>query len=799
MRKRIHQVVVLGAGVMGSRIACHLANAGLQVLLLDMVPPALNEKEKQQGLTEENPAFRNRIVNDALQAAVKSKPSPIFHNSVLQRIRTGNFEDDLHRIATCDWIIEAVVEQLLIKQSLFEKVEQHRKPGTYISTNTSGIPIHLLAEGRSPDFRRHFCGTHFFNPPRYLPLLEIIPGPETLPEVVDTLSQLGDRVLGKTTVICKDTPAFIANRIGVYSMMLVFRLMERQGWKIEEIDALTGPLIGHPKSATFRTADVVGIDTMVHVARGLYENCTQDEQRDLFQIPAFLQQMVNTQRLGDKTGEGFYKKIKSTDGQSEIRVLRLDTQQYEPRQKFSSPAIEQARNISDLGERLRFLHGLKDRVGEFFRHFTYALLAYVSHRIPEIADELYKVDDAMRAGFGWEMGPFEIWEALGVAETTEQMEKAGYAPAHWVKEMLQKGNTTFYLREADRVSCYDPQQKEYRPVPGSHEIIVLRNYSQQKIWENAGTTLYHVGDGVLNLAIHTKMNTIGSEVIQGIQKAIEFAEANYEGLVIGQESPNFSAGANVALILTLALEQEWDELSMAVQAFQQTSLRIRYARVPVVVAARGLTLGGGCEFCLHADAVQAHSETYMGLVEVGVGLIPAGGGSKEMTQRASEAYHQGEIDLPKLQERFLTIAMAKVSTSAQEAFDLQLLRPGYDRVTMNANRLLADAKQRVLEMARSGYVPPSPPRIKVLGREALGLFLTGIYAMQEARYISEHDAKVAQKLAYVMSGGDLSEATEVNESYLLDLEREAFLSLCGEPKTLERLQSVLKQGRPVRN
>lgn len=799
MRKRIQRVAVLGAGVMGSRIACHLANAGLQVWLLDMVPPALNEKEKQQGLTTENPSFRNRIVHDALQAAIKSKPSPIFHQNVLQRIRTGNFEDDLPRIAECDWIIEAVVEQLPVKQSLFERVEQYRKPGTYVSTNTSGIPIHLLAEGRSSDFRQHFCGTHFFNPPRYLPLLEIIPGPDTQPEMIEVLNQLGDRVLGKTTVICKDTPAFIANRIGVFSMMLVFRLMEQQGWKIEEIDALTGPLIGHPKSATFRTADVVGIDTMVHVARGLYENCPHDEQRDIFQVPGFLQQMVSNQRLGDKTGAGFYKKTKSADGQSEILVLRLDTQEYTPRQKFQHPAIEQAKNIGTLTERLQFLHGLKDRVGEFFRHFTYGLLAYVSHRIPEIADELYKVDDAMRAGFGWEMGPFEIWEALGVEPTIAAMEALGLKPAPWVKDMVNKGCKQFYARENGRVQYYDLQERGYRQVPGSQELILLRNFSQQVLWQNAGTTLYHVGDGVLNLAIHTKMNTIGSEVIQGIQKALEWAEAHYEGLVIGQEAPNFSAGANVALILTLALEQEWDELASAVQAFQQTSLHIRYAPVPVIVAARGLTLGGGCEFCLHADAVQAHAETYMGLVEVGVGLIPAGGGTKEMTYRASIAYRQGEIDLPKLQERFLTVAMAKVSASAAEAFDLQLLRPGYDQVTMNANRLLAEAKQRVLEMARRGYVPPTPPRIKVLGREALGLFLTGIYAMQEGQYISEHDAKVAKKLAYVMSGGDLSEATEVTEQYLLDLEREAFLSLCGEAKTLERLQSVLKHGRPVRN
>ncbi|MCL6525217.1 MAG: enoyl-CoA hydratase/isomerase family protein [Thermoflavifilum sp.] len=798
MKKHIQRVAVLGAGIMGSRIACHLANAGLQVLLLDIVPSALTDQEKQQGLTTESPAFRNRIVNDALQAAIRSKPSPIFHQQVLQRIRTGNFEDDLKQIAACDWIIEAVVEQLPVKKALFEKVEAYRQPGTYVSSNTSGIPIHMLAEGRSSDFRKHFCGTHFFNPPRYLPLLEIIPGPDTSNEVVETLTKLGDRVLGKTTVICKDTPAFIANRIGVFSMMLIFRLMEQQNWKIEEIDALTGPLIGHPKSATFRTADVVGIDTLVHVARGLYDNCPNDEQRELFQIPGFLQRMVEDKRLGDKTGEGFYKKVKSKT-ESEILALRLNTQQYEPRQKLNSPIVEQAKNIQDLGERLRFLHRNKDRVGEFFRSFTFPLLAYVSHRIPEIADELYKIDDAMRAGFGWELGPFEIWETLDVPETVLQMEKAGYTPAPWVKEMIQKGYTQFYQRDSDRVQYYDQREGTYRAIPGSHEIIYLRNLNQQIVWENAGTTLYHVGDGVLNLAIHTKMNTIGSEVIEGIQKAIDLAEAHYEGLIIGQEATNFSAGANVALILTLALEQEWDELAWAVQAFQQTSLKIRYASVPVVAAARGLTLGGGCEICLHADAVQAYAETYMGLVEVGVGLIPAGGGTKEMTLRASESFKAGEIDLAKLQDRFLTIAMAKVSTSATEAFDFNLLRKGYDQVTMNANRLLADAKRRVWDMAQKGYVPPSPPQIKVLGREALGLFLTGIYAMQEGRYISEHDAKVAQKLAYVMSGGDLSEATLVSEQYLLDLEREAFLSLCGEPKTLERLQSVLKQGRPVRN
>jgi 3-hydroxyacyl-CoA dehydrogenase len=793
MNKRvIKRVAVLGSGVMGSRIACHFAGIGLQVLLLDIVPNEAKESD--------NKTLRNKIVNDSLQAAIKSNPSPVYTKDVIQKITTGNFDDNLKDIANCDWIIEVVVERLDIKRSLYEKVEQFRKPGTLITSNTSGIPIHLLSEGRGEDFKKHFCGTHFFNPPRYLRLLEIIPTPDTDSSVVDFLTHYGDLYLGKATVLAKDTPAFIANRIGVFSIMAIFQLVEKMGLTIDEVDVLTGPIIGRPKSATFRTADVVGVDTLVKVAKGVYDNCPNDEQREVFQIPAWLNKVVENNWLGDKTGQGFFKKTKGAGGEKEILTLDLKTLQYNPRQKPKFASVDAAKPVDDLKQRLKMLVAAQDKGGDFFRHFHYSLFSYISHRIPEISDEIYRIDDAMMAGFGWEIGAFESWDVLGVGRTVQAMKTAGYSVASWVDEMLAAGNKSFYKIENGKTLCYDPQSKTYKPIPGSNEFIILSNYQDKVIWKNGTANVYDIGDDVLGLQWNTKMNTIGGDVLAGMNKAIELAEKNYKGLVISNEGANFSAGANVGLIFMLAIEQEYDELDMAIRLFQNTMMRARYSSVPVVIAPHGLALGGGCELSLHSDKICAAAETYTGLVELGVGLIPGGGGTKEFVLRASDEMHQDEPETITLKNRFLTIATAKVATSAHEAFGLGIYRKGLDEVVMNQSRRVTEAKRSVIELADSGYVMPVQRKdVKVLGRSALGALYAGIHGMWRANYATDHDVTVAKKLAYVMCGGDLSEPTLVSEQYLLDLEREAFLSLCGEKKTLERIQSVLKAGKPVRN
>jgi 3-hydroxyacyl-CoA dehydrogenase len=791
MNRSIKKVAVLGSGVMGSRIACHFAGIGLRVILLDMVPKEATESTK--------PAERNKLVNDALTTAVKSNPSPVFTKEVVKRIVTGNFTDNMKDIAQCDWVIEVVVERLDIKQLIYEQVEKYRKPGTLITSNTSGIPIHMLSQGRSEDFRKHFCGTHFFNPPRYLRLLEIIPTPDTDPAIVDFLMHYGDLYLGKTTVLCKDTPAFIANRIGVFSMMAIMRVMEQQGLSTDEIDALTGPAIGRPKSATFRTADVVGIDTLVKVAQGVAANCPNDEAKDIFTIPTWLEKMVAANMLGDKTKGGFFKMDKS-GGKKEILTLNLQTLEYGPKVKAKFASIEAGKQIDDLKQRMKMLVAAPDKAGEFYRAFHNHLFSYISHRIPEISDELYRVDDAMMAGFGWEIGAFETWDLLGVAKTTEAMKAAGFSLAAWVDEFIAGGNKTFYKVENGKRFCYDVASKTYKPLPGGDNFIILSDLKEKTVWKNSACTLVDMGDDVLGLSWSTKMNTIGGDVLSGIQKSVAIAEEKYKGLVIANEGANFSLGANVGMIFMLAIDQEYDELDMAVRLFQNTSMRLRYSSVPVVIAPHGMALGGGCEFSLHADKIQAAAETYIGLVELGIGVIPGGGGTKEFALRAGDEYFDGEIEMEALKRRFFTIGMAKVATSAQEAFELGIMRKGIDEISMNINRRLADAKRSVLEMYNEGYVQPvQRSDVKVLGRGALGAMLAGLNGMQLGNYITEHDVKIAKKLAYVMCGGDLSEATLVSEQYLLDIEREAFMSLAGEKKTLERIQSVLKGGKPVRN
>ena len=794
MQRIIKKVAILGSGVMGSRIACHFAGIGIQVLLLDILSASA---EAEKGSISQ----RNQVVNDALSAALKSNPSPVFNKDAAKKIKTGNFTDNMKDIASYDWIIEVVVERLDIKQSIFTEVEKYRTPGTLITSNTSGIPIHLMTAGRSDDFKKHFCGTHFFNPPRYLRLLEIIPTPDTDPAVTSFLLNYGDLFLGKTTVLCKDTPAFIANRIGVFGMMAIMNAMEKLQLTIDEIEALTGPIIGRPKSATFRTADVVGIDTLVKVANGVYENCLQDEARENFVIPGWLNKMVENKWLGDKTKQGFFKKMPpSESGEKQIHVLNLSSLEYEPRKKPRFATLETAKPIEDLPTRLKALFSGTDKAGEFYRIFHYNLFSYISHRIPEITDELYRVDDGMMAGFGWEIGAFESWDILGVAKTTAAMKEGGYKIASWVEEMLAAGITSFYKVENGKRYFYDISSKAYKEMPGGSAFIVMKNFAGQTVWKNSACRTYHLGDDVLGLEWYTKMGSIGGEVLEGIQKSISLAEQKYKGLVVANEGANFSAGANVGMIFMLAIEQDYDEIDMAIRMFQNTMMRVRYSGIPVVLAPHGLTLGGACEMSLHADKVIAAAETYTGLVEVGIGVIPGGGGTKEFVLRASDETHNGEVDTITLQNRFLNIATAKVATSAQEAFDMGIYRKGKDMVSMNLSRRIAEGKNAVIDLYDQGYVMPVQRNdIKVLGRGALGAMLAGINGMRLGNYATDHDVTVAKKLAYVMCGGDLSEATLVSEQYLLDLEREAFLSLTGEKKTLERIQGVLKTGRPLRN
>lgn len=791
MKRSIKKVAVLGSGVMGSRIACHFANIGVEVLLLDIVPKDAASDKKS----------RNKIVDDALNFALKSNPSPIYKKSFAAKITTGNFEDDMPKIAGYDWIIEVVVERLDIKRQVFEKVEQFRTAGTIVSSNTSGIPINQMIEGRSEDFQKHFCGTHFFNPPRYLKLLEIIPTPKTEKEIVDFLLEYGDLYLGKTTVLCKDTPAFIANRIGVFGIMSLFHLVEKMNLTIDEVDKLTGPVLGRPKSATFRTCDVVGLDTLVHVANGVAQSCPNDEAKEVFAIPGYINKMIENKWLGAKTEQGFFKKVKTASGKSEIHALDLKTLNYNPSQKIKFATLESTKSIDNLKDRVKVLISGKDKAGEFYRASFMGLFKYVSNRIPEISDDIYKIDDAMKAGFGWELGPFEYWDAIGVKESVTMMEASGNKPAKWIFDFLAAGNSSFYKIENSTRKVFDVASFTYKSIEGTEAYILLDTLRDNRtVWKNSGTSITDIGDGILNLEFHSKMNSIGGEVIQGVNYAIELAEKKYRGLVISNEGANFSAGANVGMIFMMAVEQEYDELNFAIKAFQNTMMRVRYSSIPVVVAPHNMALGGSCEMSMHADKVVAHAETYMGLVEFGVGLIPGGGGTKEFALRLSDELNEGDVELNKFRDRFLTIGQAKVSTSAQEAFDLGYLQQGKDRVVVSRPRLLAEAKAACVEMANEGYTQPAKRKdIKVLGKQALGLAYLGANSMLSGNYISDHDAKISQKLAYVLSGGDLSAPTLVSEQYLLDLEREAFLSLCGEKKTLERLQSILTGGKILRN
>ncbi len=800
MIRRIKKVAVLGSGVMGSGIACHFANIGAEVLLIDIVPRELSDKEKAAGKSLSDRLVRNRIVNDSLKAALKSKPSPIYLQEFAGRITTGNFDDDLAKIKDYDWVIEVVIERLDIKQSVFEKVDKLRKPGSLITTNTSGISVEAMIEGRSEDFQQNFCGTHFFNPPRYLQLFEIIPTSKTNPDVILFLENYAGRFLGKTPVLAKDTPAFIANRIGTFSIMHLFNNVQNFDLTIPEIDKLTGPIIGRAKSATFRTADIVGLDTLVHVANNIKET-TNDEANELFSIPKYLEKMLEKKWLGSKTKQGFFKKV-VIDGKKKFLSLDFNTMDYieSPRPKFG--VFEKTKGLDDLRKVIPILYSDKGKVGDFYRSTFNALFQFSSNRIPEISEDIYKVDDALNAGFGWKLGPFQTWDAVGVEPTLKAMEKAGMKAAPWVYDMLAADITSFYKVADGMKYCYDISDKAYKVIPGQEDRLSLEVLRQTNVlWENNDLTIIDLGDGVINAEFHTKMNTIGAGILEGLNKAVDMAEADYKALVISNEGDHFSAGANVGMIYMLAIEQEWEELDLAVQWFQKTTMRMRYSSIPVISAPHGMTLGGGCELCMHSDKVIAHAETYMGLVEFGVGLIPGGGGTKEFAVRLSDELKEGDIRTNAFLNRYLSIGQAKVSTSAYEAYDLGYLRKGTDEVIISRARQLAYAKKVALQMADKGYSQPAPRNdIKILGKEVLGMVYVGADGFTTGHYMSEHDKIIAEKLGEVMAGGEISQAlTQVSEQYLLNLERKAFMELASTRKSLERIQSLITKGKILRN
>ncbi|MGG6433412.1 3-hydroxyacyl-CoA dehydrogenase NAD-binding domain-containing protein [Anoxybacillus sp. D401a] len=791
---RIKKAAVLGSGVMGSGIAAHLANVGIPTLLLDIVPRELTKEEEAKGLTLEHKQVRNRIVNQAVERLLKQKPAPLMSKENLAFIQVGNFEDDFHRLSECDWIIEVVVERLDVKKSVFEKVDAVRKPGSIVSSNTSGISIEAMAEGRSEDFKKHFLGTHFFNPPRYLKLLEVIPTKHTDPSVVSFMKQFGENVLGKGVVLAKDTPNFIANRIGTYGLLVTVREMMKGGYSVGEVDSVTGPLIGRPKSATFRTLDVVGLDTFIHVANNVFEK-VEGEEKEAFTVPSFMKTMVEKGWLGSKSGQGFfYKKGK------DIFELNYETLEYEPTKKLKAPSVEMSKQAKGTANKLKALVYANDRAGQLLWNILSPTLLYSAELLGEIADDIVAIDRAMKWGFGWELGPFETWDAIGVKQSVEKMKAEGRQVPSWVEQMLASGHETFYKHEHGRVSYYDRGQ--YKPIEENEKVIHIQRLKEQKgvIKKNSGASLIDLGDDVALLEFHSPNNAIGFDIVQMINYALEEVDRNYKGLVIGNQGKNFCVGANLAMILMEAQDDNYFEIEMVVRQFQQAMMNIKYSAKPVVVAPFAMTLGGGTEICLPASRIQAAAETYMGLVEVGVGLIPGGGGNKELYIKHLSGMPNGvEFDLQKVANKvFETIAMAKVSTSAAEARELNFLN-AQDGISINGDHLIHDAKQAVLALYEGGYKPPVRKKIPVVGETGYATLLLGAQGMYHSGYISEHDLKIAKKLAYVIAGGSVPYGTEVDEQYLLDLEREAFLSLVGEPKTQARMQHMLVKGKPLRN
>ena len=807
MKRRIEKVAVLGAGTMGARIAAHLANAGIPCYLLDIVPPEPNADEKRKGLTLDTPAVRNRIVLGGLEAAKKSRPAAFFTPESARLITPGNLDDNLAWCGEADWIIEAVAENLDIKHKLFERVESVRKPGTIVTSNTSGIPIRLIAEGRSEDFQQHWAGTHFFNPPRYMKLVELIPGPKTLPRVLESLDEVCDVRLGKGVVVAKDTPNFIANRIGTFSVLKALQQMQALDMTIEEVDACTGPAVGWPKSATFRLLDIVGIDVLVHVIRNIYEAAPTDESREMYHVPALMEEQMRRGALGEKTGSGFYKRVKGA-GEPEILALDWHTMEYRARQKGRFGSIEAGKSIESTRERLPVLVGPAldgaggDKASQFLWNCLSEMCLYAARRVPEIADRVVEVDRAMQWGFGWELGPFEMWDAIGVERMAKALEKNGQPMPPLVSKVLASPKKSFYEIEKGHTSYFDLGAGALKPLEEPAGIIVLKSLKERAavVQENSGASLIDLGDGVLCCEFHAKMNAIGGDTLAMLQTGVAKLGTEFEAMVIANEGANFSAGANLMLLLMMAQEGEWDDVHLAVRQFQRANMAVKYAPRPVVAAPHAMSLGGGCEIPLHSARIHAAAETYMGLVEAGVGLIPAGGGTKEMLIRANEhAATSDSLDLMHaLRPIFENIAMAKVSTSGEEARSLGYLRPS-DLVAINRDRQIADAKATALAMVRAGYHPPAPAEIRVLGEEFLAAAKLAIHMMVRGEYATEYDGVVARKLAYIMAGGGVTAAQTVPEQYLLDLEREAFVSLCGERKTRERIAHTLKTGKPLRN
>lgn len=787
----IKKAAVLGAGTMGAGIAAHLANAGISTLLLDIAPP------------DDAAADKNQIVKSLFEAAKKLKPAPFMLAENAKLISLGNFTDDLEKLKDCDLVIEAVVENLEIKHKLFADVEKFRKPGAVIATNTSGIPIDSIAEPFSDDFKQHFVGIHFFNPPRYMKLVEVIPGSKTSGEIACKVSGFLDQRLGKGVVPAKDRPNFIANRIGVFGMMATIHEMIAMGFTPTEVDQMTGKAIGHAKSATFRTSDLVGLDVTAHVTNNLYPAVPDDEDREVFKLPELIQTLLDKKLLGDKTQGGFFKKGKDAEGKRIILELDLKTFEYKPQEKTKFPSLDAAKQIEDTAKRVKQLVWGDDRVGEFLWKTHSRVSRYAANRIPEIADTIVEIDNAIKWGFGWEIGVFEAWDAIGVAESVERMRKEGQPVPANVEAMLASGATTFYKHENGEHFFYDLVNGEYKPVPARPGVLILKDVKDRTgvIKTNPGASLIDLGDGVACLEFHSKMNSIGGDTVAMMNFAIDEVEKNFEGLVVGNQGGNFSAGANIMMLLLAAQEEEWDDINMMVRALQNAVMRLRYSAKPVVTAPYGLTLGGGCEISMHGNKVRAAGETYIGLVEVGVGVIPAGCGTKEMTMRAMDAWQKAPDSDPLtfLKKTFETIGMGKVATSAQEAKAFGYLR-GSDAISMNGDRLIQDAKQEVLNLAAAGYMQPVEREdIPVFGEAVESAMKLALHMMKRGGFISDHDELIGRKLAHIMAGGSINHKAEVSERYLLDLEREAFVSLCGERKTQERIAAMLKTGKPLRN
>lgn len=804
MKKRyINKVAVIGSGIMGTGIACHFANIGVEVLLLDIIPNNLLPAEKKKGLTLDDSSVRNRLATQSIKQAAKEKPSPIYSKKFLNRIQPGNIEDHLHLIKDVDWIIEVVVERLDIKKQLFEQIDAIRTPGTLVSSNTSGIPIHLMTKDRSKDFKAHFAGTHFFNPVRYLPLLEIIPTADTSSNVLDFYLNYGEQYLGKTTIHCKDTPGFVGNRIGVYTIGKILELTAKYGLSIEEADFLTGKVIGRPKTGTFKLSDLVGFDTASTVIKNLKEACKHDHMIQDLKQPAFVDFLLKNEYYGNKSGKGFYYKEKDDNSLWKRYALDTETLQYRP---LKRPKTEFTKTVKKLSEKdirtsLLFILNSEGKEGQFMREHMASTFAYAAQRVPEISDHLFSIDNAMKTGYAWQYGPFEYWDLIGLQKGIDLIKTLGYTLPDWVQKLSESEDQSFYKVKNGKPMFYNINQSAYQFIPGQESNLNLNHIRQhQTIWSNKGGNIIDLKDGILLLEFTSKMNILNAEVLQAINKSIDMAEENHKGLVIANQGENFSVGADITMIFMFAVEQEFEELNFAIQYFQNTMMRIRYSNIPVVVAPHNMALGGGCELSLHADKIIAHAELYMGLVEFGVGVIPGGGGSKEMTLRAADTFTKGDVELNRLQNNFMNIGMAKVSTSAYEAIDLNYLNPDRDVIVTNKNRLISIAKEHAILLANMGYTPPAKRKdIKVLGQQALGAFYVGIESMKAGKYISPYDAEVAKKLADVMAGGSLSEPTLVDETYLLNLERRAFLELCTQRKTLERIQHMMQKGKPLRN